>query len=101
MASANPIHSQTDQVPCTITPKASKLFSSFASVQQHNLLVGTDGLDSLSALSLEGASMVQAVNDPPLPLAFKLLLYPAVPHKNVPRNFEEDEALQDEFNGIG
>jgi hypothetical protein len=45
--------------------------------------------------------MVQAVNDPPLPLAFKLLLYPAVPHKNVPRNFEEDEALQDEFNGIG
>jgi hypothetical protein len=64
-------------------------------------MFGMAGLDSLSALSSEGASMVQVVNGPPLPSALKLLLYPAVPHKNVPRNDEEDEALQDEFNGIG
>ena len=45
--------------------------------------------------------MVKAVNSPSLPLALKSLLYPAVPHKNVLRSDREDEALQDEFNGIG
>jgi hypothetical protein len=95
MTPATPVHSQTDQVPCTITPKASQLFSAFALVRQYNLLFGATGSDSLSALSLKGASMVQmVVSGPSLPLALKSSSYPAVPHRNVPRNEEEDEALQ-------
>ncbi len=100
MAPVTPVHSQTDSVPCTITPKASQLFSAFATMHQHNLLYCTAGLDSLSASSLEGVSMVQAVSGPSLPLALKLLLYPEVPCKNFPRNEKVDEALRDEFNGI-
>jgi hypothetical protein len=50
-----------------ITPMAFQLFSAFALLQQHVLLFGTAGSDSLSALLSEGASMVQVVNGLSLP----------------------------------
>jgi hypothetical protein len=87
-----------------ITPKASQLFSAFALVQQHDLLFGTAGLDYLSALSSEGASMVQAVNGSSLPSALKLSSYPAVPHNKSQgmmkrmRHFEMSSMASDEWN---
>ncbi len=73
--------------------------SAFASVRQHNLLIVTSGSDSLSALSLERASLAQAASG--LPLALKSLLYPTVPHRDVLQNDADNEALRDKFNGIG
>jgi hypothetical protein len=98
-APATPAHFLPVQVPSTITPKVFQLSYAFALVRQHDLLIVTAGSDSLSALSLEGASLAQAVSG--LPSALKSLLYPTVPHRDVPQNDADDEALHNKFNGIG
>jgi hypothetical protein len=98
-ASSTPVHSRPVQAPRSITPKASQLSSAFASVRQHDLLIVTAGLDSLSALSSMGASQAHAAGG--LPSALKSSSYPLAPNKAVLWNDAKDKALRDEFNSIG
>ncbi len=98
---STPVQQGPSQVLWSLTPKVTQLSSGFALVRHHNLLVITATSDSLSALSLDVASMVKAVNGSSLPSALNLSSYSSVPHRGVPADDGDDGALVDEFNGVG